>query len=178
MRGDVFDGRNFVKTAMAGPPDPKSRGRYPDLDLDIKIGVIAGHYGETIRGLDWRMSRRGGRVRTFSMNAKIGRDTPLIGEMRTRERNGKPVLYFETNDAGALFRFTDMYQRMLGGKMWIGMDPPNQDGSAQEGVINVSAFSIRGDSTLERGVSNPPNSAQNNNIDFRQAAADFTRAPG
>ena len=87
------------------------------------------------------------------------------------------MLYFETNDAGALFRFTDMYQRMVGGKMWIGMDPPNQDGSTQEGVINVSAFSIRGDSTLERVVSNAPN-AQNNNIDFSQARADFTRAPG
>jgi hypothetical protein len=98
--------------------------------------------------------------------------------MRTRVNNGKPVLYFETNDAGALFRFTDMYQRMVGGKMWVGMDPPNQDGSAQEGVINVSAFSIRGDSTLERVVSNAPNASQNNNIDFSQARADFTRAPG
>jgi hypothetical protein len=124
------------------------------------------------------MSRRGGRVRTFSMNARIGRDTPLVGEMRTRTNNGKPVLYFETNDAGALFRFTDMYQRMVGGKMWVGMDPPNQDGSTQEGVINVSAFSIRGDSTLERVVSNAPNASQNNNIDFSQARADFTRAPG
>src|SRR4029078_5294829 len=134
--------------------------------------------GETVRGLDWRMSRRNGRVRTFSLNAKIGRDTPLIGEMRTRINNGRPVLYFETNDAGALFRFTDMYQRMVGGKMWVGMDPPNQDGSAHEGGINVSAFSLRGDSTLERVVSNAPNASQNNNIDFSQARADFTRAPG
>jgi len=178
MRGDVYDGRNFIKAAMGGPTDPRIKAKHPDLDLDIKLGVVAGHLGETIRGLDWRMSRRGGRVRTFSMNAKIGRDTPLVGEMRTRANNGKPVLYFETSDAGALFRFTDMYQRMVGGKMWVGMDPPNQDGSAQEGVINVSAFSIRGDSTLERVVSNAPNAAQSNNIDFSQARADFTRAPG
>ena len=75
MRGDVYDGRNFVKTAMAGPSDPKVKARYPDLDLDIKLGVVAGHYGETIRGLDLRMSRRAGRVRTFALNAKIGRDT-------------------------------------------------------------------------------------------------------
>src|SRR5205085_2999044 len=136
-----------------------------DLDLDIKLGVVAGHLGETIRGLDWRMSRRGGRVRTFSMNAKIGRDTPLIGEMRTREKNGKPVLYFETSDAGALFRFTDMYQRMVGGKMWVGMDPPNQDGSAQDGIINVSAFSIRGEGTLDKVVSNSPNGTQHTNHD-------------
>ena len=156
----------------------RSKPRHPDLDIDIKIGVVAGHYGETVRGLDWRMSRRNGRVRTFSLNAKIGRDTTLMGEMRTRINNGKPVLYFETSDAGALFRFTDIYQRMVGGKMWIGMDPPSQDGSAQDGIINVSAFSIRGEGTLDKVVSNSPNGAQNTNIEFSQARADFTRAPG
>ena len=179
VRGDVFDGRNFVKTAMAGPPDPKSKGRFPDLDLDIKIGVIAGHYGETIRGLDWRMSRRGGRVRTFTMNAKIGRDTPLVGEMRTRVANGRPVLYFETNDAGALFRFIDIYPRMVGGRMWVGMDPPSQDAAPQEGIINVSSFSIRGEGALDRVIAGQPNSIQNaDNIEFGQARADFTRVPG
>ena len=157
VRGDVYDGRNFIKSAMGGPTDPKIKARYPDLDLDIKLGVVAGHYGETIRGLDWRMTRRGGRIRTFSLNAKIGRDTPLIGEMRTRVNNGKPVLYFETNDAGALFRFTDLYPRMVGGKMWLGMDPPTQDGSPQEGIVNVSAFTVRGESTLDRVVANAPN---------------------
>ncbi len=178
MRGDVYDGRNFIKAAMGGPGDPKVKARHPDLDIDIKIGVVAGHNGETVRGLDWRMSRRNGRVRTFSLNAKIGRDTTLMGEMRTRINNGKPVLYFETSDAGALFRFTDIYQRMVGGKMWIGMDPPTQDGSAQDGIINVSAFSIRGEGTLDKVVSNSPNQAQNTNIDFSQARADFTRIPG
>ena len=75
------------------------------------------------------------------MNAKIGRDTPLVGEMRTRVANGRPVLYFETNDAGALFRFIDIYPRMVGGRMWVGMDPPSQDAAPQEGIINVSSFS-------------------------------------
>ncbi|MSP45989.1 MAG: hypothetical protein EXQ83_09035, partial [Xanthobacteraceae bacterium] len=151
---------------------------HPDLDIDIKLGVVAGHFGETVRGFEWRMSRRNGRVRTFQMNAKIGRDTPLVGEMRTRVNNGKPMLYFETSDAGALFRFTDIYQRMLGGKMWVGMDPPTQDGSMQEGIINISSFSIRGEGTLDKVMSNAPNGAQNNNIEFSQARADFTRAPG
>jgi hypothetical protein len=178
MRGDVFDGRNFVKSAMAGPTDPNIKARHPDLDLDIKLGVVAGHYGETIRGLEWRMSRRGGRVRTFSLSAKIGRDTPLIGEMRTRANNGKPVIYFETNDAGALFRFTDLYSRMVGGRMWIGMDPPNQDGSPQEGIVNVSGFSVRGEGTLDQVVSGAPNGVKTDTIDFSQARADFTRSPG
>src|SRR5690242_10611231 len=59
------------------------------------------------------------------------------------------------------------------------MDPPAQDGSQQEGIINVSTFTIRGESTLDRVVANAPNGAgQGNNIDFSQARADFTRSPG
>ncbi len=112
---------------MGGPErsesqSPSSRPRYRHQDWRR-----AGHYGETVRGLDGACRGANGRVRTFSLNAKIGRDTTLMGEMRTRINNGKPVLYFETSDAGALFRLTDIYQRMVGGKMWLGMDPPTQD---------------------------------------------------
>ncbi|MBM3530830.1 MAG: DUF3971 domain-containing protein [Alphaproteobacteria bacterium] len=180
MRGDVYDGRNFVKTAMSGPTDPKqAKARYPDLDIDIKLGVVAGHHGEALRGLDLRMSRRAGRVRTFTLNAKIGRDTPLIGEMRTRVANNRPVLYFETNDAGALFRFTDVYARMNGGAMWVGMDPPTQDAAPQEGLINVRNFSIRGEGALDRVVTGQGNQrASTSSIDFTQARADFVRTPG
>ena len=180
VRGDVYDGRNFIKSAMAGPSDPRVKARYPDLDIDIKLGVVAGHFGETIRGLEWRMSRRGGRVRTFAMNAKIGRDAALLGEIRSRVNSGKPVLYFESSDAGAVFRFTDLYSRMIGGKFWLGMDPPVQDSAPQEGIVNVSAFTIRGESTLDRVVANAPSNgaATTQNIDFNQARADFTRVPG
>jgi len=182
MRGDVYDGRNFVKLAMGGPNDPKSKARYPDLDIDIKLGVVAGHNGEALRGLDLRMARRGGRVRTFSLNAKIGRDTPLIGDVRTRANNGRPVIYIETNDAGALFRFTDVYARMIGGRMWIGMDPPSQDASPQDGVINVSDFHVRGEAALDQVATgaqhNAPQYRNTNAIEFSQARAEFVRTPG
>lgn len=180
MRGDIYDGRNFVKSALSGPGNGKTKPRYSDLDLDIRIGVVAGHHGEALRGLDLRLSRRAGRVRTFNLNAKIARDTPLLGEMRTRIANGRQVLYIETNDAGALFRFTDLYGRILGGKMWIGMDPPTQDQAPQEGILSVRDFAIRGEGTLDRVVPNAPanNVPVRNQVEFSQARADFTRHPG
>jgi hypothetical protein len=165
--------------AMSAPTDLKSKGRFPDLDLDVKLGVVAGYNGEVLRGLDVRLSRRSGRVRTFSMNAKIGGDTPLIGDLRTRVNSGRPVLYFETNDAGALFRFADMYLRMVGGKMWMGLDPPTPDGAPQDGVINVRDFSVRGETALDRVASNAQYpQTPTNTIEFTQARADFVRAPG
>ncbi len=91
MRGDVYDGRTFVKSSMSGPPTTRrTRASRPTSISTIKVGVVAGHHGEALRGLDLRMSRRNGRVRSFSLNAKIGRDTALIGDMRTRTSQRPP----------------------------------------------------------------------------------------
>ncbi len=178
MRGDVYDGRNFVKTSVAGQPsEQRGKPRQSDLDIDVRIGAVAGYHGEALRSLELRLSRRGGRIRSFTMNAKIGRDTPLIGEMRTRVNTGRQVLYFETNDAGAFFRFAEVYPRMYGGKMWVGMDPPTLDHAPQEGLINVSNFTIRGEPALDRVIAGAPSGARGS-VDFTQARAEFTRSAG
>ena len=51
MRGDVYDGRNFVKSSM-GARDDEEQAETTDLDLDIKLGTVAAINGETMRGLD------------------------------------------------------------------------------------------------------------------------------
>ena len=177
MRGDVFDGRSFVKSSMSGAPDSKTKSRQTDVDLDIRLGVVAGYHGETLRSLDLRMSRRAGRIRSFALNAKIGRDTALLGEIRNRVNTNRPVLYFETADAGALFRFTDVYPRMMGGRIWVAMDPPTQEQTPQDGMVNLRDFAIRGEGALDRVVSNAPNAGRNS-IEFTQARAEFTKIPG
>ena len=50
------------------------------------------------------------------------------------------MIYFETEDAGALFRFTDMYPRMFGGQMWVAMDPPTQEQKPQVGTLSIPQF--------------------------------------
>jgi len=176
MRGDVFDGRSFVQSSMANSADA-GRKKQADIDLDVKIGTVAGDNGETLRGLDLSMSRRAGRIRTFNLEAKIGRDTTLIGDMRVRARDNHPVIYLETQDAGALFRFTDMYPRMYGGQMWVAMDPPTQDRSPQIGTLYVRNFVVRNEPTLQRVVAGAPG-ANANAVDFSEARVDFTRFPG
>ena len=76
---------------MASTDKPKQKQE--DLDLDIKVGTVAGHNGETLRGLDLKLSRRDGRVRTFAITSKIGRDTPLNGDLRVRARDNHQVIY-------------------------------------------------------------------------------------
>jgi hypothetical protein len=179
VRGDVYDGRNFVKSSLAGSSGgEKSKTKPADVDLDIKLGTVAGHNGETLRGLDLKLSRRNGAIRTLSMNSKIGRDTPLIGDLRLRARDNHQVIYLETDDAGALFRFTDMYPRMFGGQMWVAMDPPNAEHAPQIGTLYIRNFVVRGEPALERVVSNAPGAAGKGAVEFSEMRADFTRATG
>src|SRR5262249_22116909 len=152
MRGEIFDGRGFVKSSISGASDPKQKAQR-DLDLDIKISRVLGHHGEALRSVEMKMSRRGGQIRNFTLNAIIGRDTPLKADLRdarevrdVRGRSGGgSVMYLDTNDAGALLRFTDSYPRMNGGRIWIVMDPPNANLVPQEGSINIRDFTIRGE---------------------------------
>ena len=176
MRGDIYDGRNFVKSSLASTD--KTRQKQEDLDLDIKVGTVAGHNGETLRGLDLKLSRRAGHIRSFAMTSKIGRDTPLSGDLRVRARDNHQVIYFETDDAGALFRFTDMYPRMFGGQMWVALDPPTQEQTPQVGTLFIRRFVVRGEPALDRVVSGAPGIAGTGGVDFSEMRADFTRLPG
>ena len=140
----MFDGRSFIKAATGGTSsDTKSKQRNGDFDLDLKLGAVAGFNGEAVRGVDVKLSRRNGLIKTFSLNGKIGSDTPVTGDLRGRNV-GREVMFLKTSDAGAMFRFTDIYSKMYGGDVWIAMDPPTVEATPQEGLINVRDFIIRG----------------------------------
>lgn len=181
VRGDVFDGRGFVKSMMKGSSDQKKAMR--DLDLDIRLGAVAGFNGEALRSVEARMSRRAGQVRAFSLNAKAGRDSTIIGDLRGR--GGRQLVYIETDDAGALFRFSDTYPRIVGGQMWVAMDPPSGDQTPQNGVLNIRDFSVRGEPALDRVAATPAPgeggvraSAASTGVHFSRMKVDFVRSPG
>jgi hypothetical protein len=177
MRGDVFDGRGFLKSAISGKEaDARSKPKNYDYDVDLKLGAVAGFNGEALRSVDVKVSRRNGTIRNFALSGKLGRDTPLTGDLRGRAQ-GREVIYLETNDAGAFFRFTDTYAKMVGGQLALAMDPPTVEPHAKEGLINVRDFTIKGEGSLDRVASGGPTSAQSG-IAFSRLRAEFTRQNG
>jgi hypothetical protein len=179
MRGDVFDGRGFLKSAISGKEtDAKSKARNYDYDVDLKLGVVAGNNGEAVRSVDVKMSRRAGTIKSFALSGKLGHDTPLTGDLRGRAQGqGRDVIYLETSDAGAFFRFTDTYAKMVGGQLALAMDSPTIEPRAKEGLLNVRDFSIKGETSLDRVAAGGP-TAVPNGIAFSQMRAEFTRQNG
>jgi hypothetical protein len=177
MRGEVFDGRGFLKSAISGKEaDAKSKTKNFDLDVDLKLGAVAGYFGEALRSVDCKLSRRNGVIRSFTLSGKLGRDTPLTGDLRGHAQ-GRDVIYLETNDGGAFFRFTDTYSKMMGGRLQLAMDPPTVEPSAKEGLINVFDFSVKGESSLDRVAAGGSTGAQNG-VSFSRLRAEFTRQNG
>jgi Protein of unknown function/AsmA-like C-terminal region len=177
MRGDVFDGRGFLKSAISGKEaDAKSKPKNFDFDVDLKLGAVAGFNGEALRSVDVKMSRRNGVIRNFALSGKLGRDTPLTGDLRGRNA-GREVVYVETNDAGAFFRFTDTYAKMVGGQLALAMDPPTVEPHPKEGLINIRDFTVKGEGSLDRVAAGAPAGPQNG-IAFSRLRAEFTRQNG
>jgi hypothetical protein len=179
MRGEVFDGRGFLKSAISGKEaDAKSKVKNTDFDVDLKLGAIAGFNGEAVRSVDAKVSRRNGNIKTFTLSGKVGRDTPVTADLRARAQGqGRDLIMLQTGDAGAFFRFTDTYSKMLGGQLALAMEPPTAEASAKEGLINVRDFSVRGESALDR-VAAGGSAGGPNGISFSGLRAEFTRQSG
>jgi hypothetical protein len=175
MRGDLYDGRNFVKSAMGGPAS-QSKQEAKDVDLDVKVGTVVGFHGETLRGLDLTLSRRGGAIKSLAVSAKLGRDAEFKGDLRGRN-GGRQVVYINAKDAGAFFRFTDLYGKIYGGEMFVAMDPTTAEITSQDGLLNIQDFSVRGEAALDRVVAGAPG-GQRPGVDFSRMRVEFTRSAG
>jgi len=178
MRGDVYDGRGFVKTVTGGlTGNTPGKGQTMDLDLDMKLGVVVGFNGEALRSLDLKMSRRAGEIRSFGLAAKVGQDATLTGDLRGRP-GGRQVIALATSDGGALFRFTDIYSRMTGGQLLTAMDAPSADNSVQRGTLTVRDFTVHDEAQLQRAVHSNGAPVQRNVMNFSSMRIDFDRTPG
>jgi hypothetical protein len=181
MRGDVFDGRGFLKSAISGnsKDDAKNKTKNVDFDIDVKLGAVVGFNGEAMRSVDAKMSKRNGAIKAFTLSGKIGKDTPVAADLRGgRAQGNREVIYLQTNDAGALLRFTDTYTKAVGGQMVVAMEPPTSEPNmSREGLINVRDFAVKGEAQLERVAAGAPNGT-GNGVSFSALRAEFTRQNG
>src|SRR5256714_15683695 len=58
MRGELFDGRGFIKSATSAPSGEKSKPNARDFDLDVKLATVIGYNVEALRGVELRMAPR------------------------------------------------------------------------------------------------------------------------
>lgn len=181
VRGEVIEARAFLKNLLEAPIAGRKDEKPLDIDLDVKLDVVTGNNGETMRQVVLRLSRRAGTLTAFSLGGLVGRDGGVTGELVTKGSD-RPQLSVATTDAGALLRFINLYARIYGGDLWINVDGPRGDGSPQAGVVNMRDFTIRGEPGLDRLMAAAPGRGSDGRpapggvVAFRKLQVEFVRS--
>jgi hypothetical protein len=140
VNGEQFDGRRLVASLL----DEAWRGDAAggaDFDLHMQIAALGGFNGETLNGVDLALSRRGGRMSQFSLTARAGADARVRGGIRTL-RDGRPFIYLETDNAGALLRFADILAHVAGGRGWMAIALEATSAASRDGTLHLSDFGL------------------------------------
>jgi hypothetical protein len=171
LRGARVDGRGWINAVMSCL-DADQAVLFPrDVDLDIKIDTLTGYGDEALRDVVVQISARAGRMRSFSLSAKLGNHGALRGEFRI-DGQAPPFIQIEADDAGALLRLMNLYARMTGGVMsadirlaWAG----KQD---VEGKFEIRDFSVA-EPTLLRLECMRHGCSANRNLKLGRLQAEF-----
>lgn len=135
-RGSTLDVRDLLRDILAGEEGRKAL----DLDLDAKLGTVLGHNGEAIAGLELKVARRSSEIRSVQLSGHLGR-----GPIEGRSIEGAAQrLGIRSADAGAVFRFFDVYTRIQGGQMQLEFTP----GDPARGFLGISEFRVAGEQAL------------------------------
>jgi hypothetical protein len=140
VHGQQFDGRRFIASLMRewwrGEPLAGT-----DFDLHMEVAALGGHNGETLHNVDLVLARRGGRVTRFTLSADAGQNAPLRGALRTAS-GGRRFFHLESDDAGALLRFTDIFAHVAGGRAEITLDLLPDAAAKREGMLALHDIAI------------------------------------
>ncbi|WP_439573799.1 hypothetical protein [Phreatobacter sp.] len=185
VRGDMIDARNAIRALTDPPsPGPSGPGAAPaELEIDLKVGAVAGSNGEVIRQLEMQMVRRGTEIRSLAATGQIGRDRRMAIEQRGQGTAQR--LLVSSGDAGALLRFLDLYKTLQGGDLALVMTPPQPNGTIREGSVEITNFGVRGDQAVSGmvaaageapGAARQQRAQPNDAFAFSRLRANFARA--
>ena len=171
IRGNNFDARPFLKATSPASPAPGDSER--ELDLDIKTTLLSGYGGEVMTNAEVRVLRRGSQLKQLSLNGRLNGKAVMLASRAVID-NVLPVTV-QSDDAGAFFRYLDLYTRMSGGTL---AGEVNVVGRKLSGILLTRNFALRDEPALRRLVSEGAGDRQSSlaaESKFNRLRLDFSR---
>lgn len=157
--GSSFDGREFFRSLYAvsndkGGPRKEAQG----LDLRAEIDTVLGHNEVSVRGLKMQLSKRGGKLTALTARGSVegGGNAPKPIEATLQQpRPGERHLAINCDDAGQLFRLTDFYKSIQGGRLTLDVNLEGRGPAEKTGVLMVQRFAVLGDPVVSEVLQAP-----------------------
>jgi hypothetical protein len=146
-RGSSFDVRGLIaqyKAAAAGPSENAA-----DISIDAKVGTLIGFNQATLSDAAVIVQSRGGTVRKATLEGVL--DSGGIS-LEYADSGDQAELRINSADAGSVFRFIDIYNRIAGGRLTMTGRRAGPTGPFS-GIFDVLNFRIVGEPSMSRLVS-------------------------
>ena len=185
VRGNLGDARPIIRSfsdASRASASAARTGGNANIDFDVALNILTGFNDEALTKSTIKASLRKGILRQLQLAARLG-PSPLT--VQTLQKGAGSQLLVQSENAGALLRFVDIYRRMQGGD--IILESALGDG-AQKGYVMLRGFTIRNEPALKRIVPSQTQIERNRNggdrridvneANFTKARVDFVRNGG
>ncbi|MFD1197332.1 DUF3971 domain-containing protein [Brucella gallinifaecis] len=158
VRGSQFDARSIIKQALDTSKKQNSPGgQHSRVVVSAQIDEVSGFNGEKLRNMAVSYENAGSKISGISVNAVTSSGQAFVAT--NNDQGDARSVSLQSNDAGAVLRFFDFYDKMRGGKITVGL--AGQGNGPLRGQIDARNFSIINEPRLAKIVSSSPASGGN-----------------
>jgi hypothetical protein len=144
--GKTFDIRGLMTRFRKPPPGGSTA---PDLTVDARFDRLIGFNNEVLSKGEMAITAASGTLRRLDIKGTLGNS--VIGATYSDDSRSANLL-LTTADAGAFFRYIDLYQRIVGGTLRLQGRRAN-DAEPLLGAFDISNFHIVGEQVMSRFAS-------------------------
>lgn len=153
VSGSKFDARSLIKQfSDVGKKTGGSKGDTTRVVVSAQIDQVTGFNDETLRNVAVSYESAGSKISGVSVNAQTSSGESFVAT--NNDQGDARSVSLQSNDAGAILRFFDFYDKMRGGKITVGL--AGQGNGPLSGQIDARNFSIINEPRLAKIVSSSP----------------------
>ena len=170
VTGKALDARSLIKLLKTEDEGEEAGSKRP-ISIDAKVARLTGFHGEVLSDVTVSYAGAG----STSGRAKVGGKTASGAGFAVADdtEGGVRSLSIQSKDAGAMLRFLDVYDHMLGGSMKVSLS--GEAGGVMTGQVDAVNFDVVDEPKLRSLVSTTPAGADRSLNDAVKRDIDTSR---
>lgn len=152
VAGSSLDARSLIKTYLSDAETAAKASGSTTVTVNGSVSKVSGFHNATMSDVKLSYSGNGSVVKGLKLDAVTARGGKVAANSGSKD--GVRTMDMQSNDAGAILRFLDIYQHMEGGTIRLGL--AGKGDGPMNGQVDATDFWVVNEPKLASLVSNAP----------------------
>lgn len=150
--GPSYDGRELLRALFSAAPKEEDETKSLGMDLDARIGSVAGNYDTSLDDARIIVKKRRGELQALDVRGMLHGRSP-VGVKLEGGAGRDRIIRAESADAGGAFRLLGLYAQIEGGEASLEMNLDRGGAGAKSGTLWARDFAVVGDGVVGQVLS-------------------------